>query len=282
MGKIPYLGLIDLFQRMYEEHWEYVWGAAKTGMVDCSGAFVWAYGQYGEKIAHGSNAIARQYVTGMCDRTYAEPGMAAFKRKSPGDAGYDLPEKYREGGADYTGDLNDYYHIGLVDESGKYVLNAQSTAAGFTRTPIEKWGAVARLKAVEYGNGIQTDKHSTENESPSEGKSEGSVKVVIPVTNAKVVTGNGLGVNFRQKPSVAALAYGKIPEGAYVNVLESLGDWCKVEYNGKTGYVMTEFLQIQGGASADGSVTVTIPLSVAQEFSLALMKAIGEASGGVG
>ena len=148
--KIPVKGLISLFRRMFDEHWAYVWGAARTGCVDCSGAFVWAYRQFNQSITHGSNAIARRYVVELLPISKAQPGMAAFKIRKPGDKYYALPATYQKGGAGYNGDLNDYYHIGLVAEDGKSVLNAQSAQAGFTRTALSKWGCVGFLKAVDY------------------------------------------------------------------------------------------------------------------------------------
>lgn len=41
--------------------WAYVWGSAKAGAVDCSGAFVYAMKKYGLSIFHGSNTIWRNY-----------------------------------------------------------------------------------------------------------------------------------------------------------------------------------------------------------------------------
>lgn len=153
MGKIPVRELIAIFQRMYTEHWAYKSNAAQTGCVDCSGAFVWAYKQFGASIAHGSNAIARSYVLALLPVSEAQPGMAAFKIRRPGDEKYALPAKYQPGGSAYNGDLNDYYHIGLVDTDARYVLNAQSTATGFQRSKIaQNWACVGYLKAVDYGD----------------------------------------------------------------------------------------------------------------------------------
>ena len=53
--------LIAEFQKMIG--WKYEWGAAKTGTVDCSGAFVYAMKKYGLSIYHGSNTIWRSYLT---------------------------------------------------------------------------------------------------------------------------------------------------------------------------------------------------------------------------
>ena len=53
--------LIAEFQKMIG--WKYEWGAARTGTVDCSGAFVFAMKKYGLSIYHGSNTIWRSYLT---------------------------------------------------------------------------------------------------------------------------------------------------------------------------------------------------------------------------
>ena len=134
---IPVKSLIELFQTMYREHWRYEWGQHREGCVDCSGAFVYAFEQFGRSLPNGSNAIARGYIVGkMLPVSQAKPGMAAFKAKDPGEEGYALPEKYRKGP-----DLRDYYHIGLVDEDPRYVLNAKGTNYGFCKDKLteKKW-----------------------------------------------------------------------------------------------------------------------------------------------
>lgn len=216
--KIPVNDLIPKFRRMYEEHWPYVWGAAREGCVDCSGAFVWAYKQFGKSITHGSNAIARSYIKELLPVSKARPGMAAFKKRKPGDKWYDLPAKYREGGAGCNGDLNDYYHIGLVDETGQYVLNAQSEDAGFTRTPISKWANVGYLNAVEY-------------------------EEVRPMETYVVTADNGLPVRVRDNPNGNTIARLKVGTKVQAGEEDSAG-WREVRFgNNETGYMMAKFLK---------------------------------------
>ena len=229
MTLIPADKLISLFRRMYNEHWEYVWGAAETGKVDCSGAFVWAYRQFGKSIPHGSNAIARGYVEGLVPISQALPGMAAFKKKAPDQSGYDLPAKYRKGGSAYNGDLHDYYHIGLVDETGQYVLNAQGTKAGFTRTPLSKWAAVGRLNAVSYTK-----------TTPSEEAS--------PMIMMYVVSADGNPVRVRKNPSTSSETLTRLRYGTEVMAGDDVNGWRPIEYDGgKHGYMMSKFLsELQG------------------------------------
>ena len=70
--------LISTFQKMYLEHWAYKWGAHKEGLVDCAGAFKYAFSLFGVGFASGSNTIARRYIVGeLLPVSQAAPGTAA-------------------------------------------------------------------------------------------------------------------------------------------------------------------------------------------------------------
>lgn len=147
--------LLEEFRLMWREHWQYVWGKHEKGIVDCSGAFYYVFKLHSLPMYNGSNRIARVYVEKLVPYDYAkangliEDGMAAFKHHPPGSADYNLGSGYKPKGAYYNGDLNDYYHIGLVD--GEYVLNAQGAKTGFVRSKLtEHWTFVAYLKNVNY------------------------------------------------------------------------------------------------------------------------------------
>jgi len=209
---IPVNGLIALFKRMYDEHWAYKWGAAQQGNVDCSGAFVWAYKRFGKTIAHGSNTIARANVVELLPVSKAEPGMAAFKVR--------VWRESDSGNRWYKQPPGDCYHIGLVDETGKYVYNAQSEKAGFTKTAISKWGYVGYLNAVDY-----------EDQTPAP-----APEVPASIGIAHVVGGR---LNVREKPGGAKIT--QLPEGTEVDVLETDGEWSRIEY-AATGWVKDEYL----------------------------------------
>ena len=49
-------------------------------------------------------------------------------------------------------------------------------------------------------------------------------------------------LNFRDAPSTDGNIIGQAPKGATVNILEVLDGWCKVEYQGKTGYMCSDYL----------------------------------------
>ncbi len=231
MARIPVDGLIAVFRKMYDERWTYAWGAARQGCVDCSGAFVYAYGRFGQTVPHGSNAIARSCVGKLLPVSDARPGMAAFKRKKPGQSGYDLPDRYKS-----SPDQNDYYHIGLVDQTGRYVLNAQGEKAGFTRTPVGKWAFVAELKAVDYASGASADGDGgpVPDPTPEPAPAFGEALVTAP---------SGSLVNVRTKPGGAK--QDALPIGTAVTVLETRGDWSLVDYH-RQGWMMTRYLAERG------------------------------------
>ena len=61
--------------------------------------------------------------------------------------------------------------------------------------------------------------------------------------NAKVVANSGSTVNMRSGPSKSEAVIMKINIGEIVQVNGIEGDWAQIEYNGQSGYMMTEFLQ---------------------------------------
>lgn len=214
MGKIRASDLIAQFKRMYDEHWTYVWGSAKRGEVDCSGAFVYAYKTLdGPYIEHGSNAIARRRVGAMQPVSAARPGWAAFKWKQDG-----APDSYTDG-------RGNYYHIGLVDETGGYVLNAKGSKYGFCRDRLAGWDYVAPLDAVEY-----TD--------------EGEDDTMDVKWVGEVVTLSGP-LNLRDEPNITGDRIAQIPRSSRVNVLwdEPRDGWLWVQWGNRTGYVSAEYLR---------------------------------------
>lgn len=192
---------------------------------DCSGAFVRAYRDYGLSIYHGSNRIAREYVSELLSPSCAKPGMAAFKAYRAGDKYYALPGEYKPGGKHYNGDLLDYYHIGLVDDDPQYVINAASTKSGVKRGKLaDGWCAVGYLRAVDYTNG-------------------GDEPVEQYIYKAIVDSANDKPVNLRKSPSLIASRIAEVPDGTEVKVLsEHDGDWAVIDTGTKTGYMMRKYL----------------------------------------
>ena len=234
MRVIPVNGLIQLFQQMHREHWAYVWGKAEKGTVDCSGAFVYAGNHWGVNFPHGSNAIARKCIVGaMLPISEARPGMAAFKARVPGEKDYALPEKYTQGA-----DLNDYYHIGLVDDDGKHVLNAKGTASGFCRDELSRkngWDCVAYLTDVDYGEAVPMP--------------DNMAKVALPAG------ASGTTVNMRKDNTKSADIVARVPVGSEVRVINDAGEWCYIGYGDKVGWMMSNYLEYDGQDGESGAIS---------------------------
>ena len=148
--------LITLFRQALDERWGYIWGesgdvwsaanqsAATREMTvehgskwigrrvaDCSGLFVWAYRELGEKIYHGSNTIFDKYTT----RTGALFGEVEIL---PGTAVFQVSKGRRT-------------HIGLYVGDGA-VIEARGTRSGVIESDLSEWDEWGTLSAVDYSD----------------------------------------------------------------------------------------------------------------------------------
>lgn len=205
--------LLAAFERMAREGWAYEWGAAREGCVDCSGAFVWAFQQAGQSIAHGSNTIARKQIAGsLRPAREAKPGWALFKHAFDGGE----PAQYRADG------LGNFYHIALCSRDGTRALNAKGAKYGFCSDKLDGYAYAAPLKGVEY----------------EERGSDGDLETVYRA----MVTTESDPLRVRASARTGQVI-GKIPRGETVDVLRDSGDgWPFVRYNELDGYASAEYL----------------------------------------
>ena len=154
-----------------------------------------------------------------------------LKARAPGTSGYALPSRYKKGGAYYTGDLNDYYHAGLVYQKNPLQIRHMSSKMTID-TKIGKWNYAARLKPLVNAGAY---------------KEETIIDPIIPSsgTQAKLVAPSGKTVNLRKTPSLRGALLMQVPLGKIVEIIEPGEEWCKVKYGNKTGYMMAKFLEIQ-------------------------------------
>lgn len=76
-----------------------------------------------------------------------------------------------------------------------------------------------------------------------------------PAQNSvKVNLSAGEVLNLRSGPSTQNTKVASIPGGTVLNVEESLNGWCKVTYNGKTGYVSASYVVSTTQSAATGAV----------------------------
>lgn len=143
--------LIEIFNTMYQQKWKYQWGAARQGVVDCSGAFTYAFRQLGGYMYHGSNTMWRKYTTekGAIGQIALVPGMAVFRWRKSGKE----PAAYKSDG------LGDFYHVGLFIGNGE-VIDAKSTKYGVVKESVSGWPYAAKLTGVDYSGLAQNQQPS--------------------------------------------------------------------------------------------------------------------------
>ena len=203
--------------------WPYVSpGTNDRSGIDCSGLFVMMYREQGAKIAHGSNTIFRQYCSETARLTSVGqlvPGMAVFKVSAWGD------EVQRNRW--YGQEPGDFHHIGYVASVSPLRIIHASSAAGCvtTDTKLDKWAYCGRLADVDYGTEPGPD--------PDPGPQ--------PQETTKIVRAeSGSTVNLRKAPDGALVD--RVPIGETVTVYEDDGEWSRVKWRRKNGYMMSQFL----------------------------------------
>ena len=211
-------------------------GDGSDGYCDCIGYLIGSLRRTGLKWTgiHGSNWAARKEAVNLHpvkSINDLEIGDMVLKARAPGTSGYALPSRYKKGGAYYTGDLNDYYHAGLVYQKNPLQIRHMSNKMTID-TKIGKWNYAARLKPLVNAGAYAAEGPST---------------IVIPSsgTLAKLVAPSGKTVNLRKTTSLRGTLIVQILLGTIVEIIEPGEEWCKIKYGNKTGYMMAKFLEVQ-------------------------------------
>jgi hypothetical protein len=161
-------------------------------------------------------------------------GDVVLKTRPADDPTMPLPDKYKKSGAAYNGDLTNYTHIGTVTHVNPLEITHMTSPTAKKDNKLGKWVYVGWLPWV-------TD------------SVEPSPEPVEPQT-ATVWAEHGTTVKMRAKPSTSCKTYWDIPIGTTVIVDVSGDEWSQITCNGRTGYMMTKFLVLDGVY-----YTVTIP-----------------------
>ena len=218
-------------------------GDGTNGECDCIGLIIGGKRLAGGKWTglHGSNYAARyevDYLMPIKNESEMFVGEIVFKAKQPGDDGYALPERYKNGGAKYNGDLIDYYHVGIVTKVKPLEVTHCTTYGPIARDNKQgKWRFGGYLKGIDYG-GI------------SPAKDEVIDVVTLAGGNVKSP------INMRESRSVLSRRLAEIPQNSEVELLEVGSEWSRISYEGMTGYVLTKF--VQSGTDDKGNVSNTI------------------------
>ena len=205
-------------------------GDGTNGECDCIGLIVGGKRLCGGKWTglHGSNYAARFEMTSFAPIAKEKDfflGEIVFKAKSPNDEGYELPDRYKNGGSRFTGDLTDYYHVGIVTSVKPLTITHCTTVGPIVRDHEKRrWAYGGMLKGIDYSEiGFVTN--------------EVNEMVTVAGGNAKSP------INMRERHSVLSPRIAEIPQNSEVELLEAGTDWSYISYGGKNGYVMTKFIQ---------------------------------------
>lgn len=194
------------------------------GYCDCVGMVIGAARRCGETWSgiHGSNWAVRHYTADLHE-VFSDSdlnlGDLVYKAREPGDDYYDLPSRY-----DDDDDKKDYYHIGVVTQLDPLRITHCTKSGLIDGITVDKkrgkWKWAGTFTLIDGNEGAMNMKET-----------------------AKVVAASGSNVNMRVGPTKTAQLMAKVPVGETVVVNSNNGEWAQIEYDGRTGYMMSMYLQ---------------------------------------
>lgn len=135
------------------------------------------------------------------------------------------PEKYRHDG------IGNASHIGIYTAQGKGAIHSSETKgcvveSRFVGKSINGgWNRVGLWKYVMYDVDIYKDKEDT------------------AVEDVTISGGNtSIPINMREAKSTSSELVAQIPQGSRAEMVEDLGTWVKITWDGITGYVKSGFV----------------------------------------
>ena len=238
---------IEGVNSIYEEKPQYKTGRdGSDGYCDCIGMCrggLKRAGATGVSGMNGTNYAARYTIKDLfpINQKALRLGDVVLKTRSADDPNMPLPDRYRPGGANYTGDETNYTHIGTVTSLNPLKITHMTSPTAKIDSSIKGWAFMGRLPWVDA-------------ESPApEPSPEPSPEPTPEPETATVYAENGKPVKMRYKPSSSCRLYWEVPCGSVVDVLARGEDWSQIQYNGRTGWMLNAFLVF------DDLVSVIIP-----------------------
>ena len=212
-------------------------GVGKDGTCDCIGLIMGAMYELGHKKydLHSTNYIARYQTMEMVtlkSSTDIYPGMILYKARDDQDR---LNGRYLPGGRYYTGDVLDYYHVGVVVRAKPLEIvecTEYGNTTGIVRSSaIKGWNYGGKLRGVLY-DGYEESKSTDAREEET-----------MDVLYRAVVTTKSGSLNIRERPAVGNVLT-EVPKGETVEVIAEYGDgWPKVRYGNAEGYASQRYLE---------------------------------------
>lgn len=220
-------------------------GDGSDGYCDCIGLPIGSIRRMGLKWTgiHGSNWAARKETQGLkeiTNQSELQPGDIVYKAVPRGHKNWALPSRYRQGGKYYNGDLNDYYHAGVVFSTNPFEIRHMSAKMSIDKTykTHYPWTHYGKLTILINASDDKPSPTPTPTPTPEPEPSTG--------TKAVVVAESGSTVNMRVGPGIKQRLICRVPIGCEVIILTPGEEWCRIEWNHWTGYMMAKFLDVIG------------------------------------
>lgn len=175
------------------------------------------------------------------------------------DVGPKTPEKFRHDG------IGDVTHIGIKTGRGDGAIHS-SSSKGCVATSVFKdktirnggWNRVGLYNRFTYGKTVDWIlDHIGIGKDPSQNGSGEEIPM-----EAVVWSENGGNVKMRQSTDPKSMAYAlwdDIPAGTTVEVISSGDKWSRIQTNGKTGWMMSEFLRTDLIPTGDNNQDLSPP-----------------------
>lgn len=226
-----------------------------NGLSDCIGYPMGALALEGQAWngIHGSNYGARYRTKNLhyvSNASELKLGELVYKANLPGSKGYDLPGRYKKGGAYYNGDLNDYYHVGVVTSVNPLTISHCSGGGMHYDKKLGDWHYAGNCSLVDYGTVVPVPAPTP---APSPEPSHSINKMVVDVPD-------DTSVNVRRAASTSAGILTRLPEGTTVEVTSVSGAWSHVKYSYDQtgeGYIMSKFL-VNGKVDVPNDTSVNV------------------------
>ena len=158
MAKVPVSTFVKNVITVHNKKPKYKLGCDGYDECDCIGMPRRAHKMAGISPTgmSGTNYFARYTVKNLKKITSVSQlkvGDAVLKVAAIDHPSWPLPSKYRKGGSNYTGDLNNYSHIGTVTSVNPLRITHMTSPTAKQDTKLGNWTYFGEYPQVDYSNG---------------------------------------------------------------------------------------------------------------------------------
>ncbi len=137
--------------------------------------------------------------------------------------------------------------------------NTNSSVLGYIYTgdKVDITGESGNWYKINYnGKTAYVSKEYVKEVSEGNSSSGGSDSTVVENKRGKVYNTGGSGLTVRTEATTSSLALGYLMEGQVIEISGTSGDWYKIIFNGKPGYVSSKYIKIIEDLTDDESTSI--------------------------